>query len=100
VIKIPRDPTVAPTKPTIKEILGLGEDGIDEDGHYDETKDFTFLKRFKEEYPEKYEEFLKIADPEKYRELMIKQKEEHTERKKKEGDSDLVFNEKDNKRKK
>ena len=32
-----------------------------------------------------------------YRKTMIKQKEEYIERKKKEGDSDLVFNEKDNK---
>jgi hypothetical protein len=31
--------------------------------------------------------------------MMIKQKEEHTERKKKEGDSDLLFNEKDNEKK-
>ncbi len=31
---------------------------------------------------------------------MIKQKEEHMGRKKKEGDSDLVFNEKDNKKNK
>ncbi len=33
------------------------------------------------------------------RKTMIKQKEEHVERKKKEGDSDLVFNEKDNEKK-
>ncbi len=33
-----------------------------------------------------------------YRKTMIKQKEEYIERKKKEGDSDLVFNEKDNKK--
>ncbi len=32
-----------------------------------------------------------------YRKMMIKQKEQYIERKKKEGDSDLVFNEKDNK---
>ena len=31
-----------------------------------------------------------------YREMMIKQKEEHIARKKKEGDSDLIFNKKDN----
>ena len=29
--------------------------------------------------------------------MMIKQKEEHIPRKKKEGESDLIFNEKDNK---
>ena len=35
-----------------------------------------------------------------YRKPMIKQKEEHIARKKKEGDSDLIFNEKDNKKNK
>ncbi len=34
-----------------------------------------------------------------YRKTMIKQKEEHDKRKEKEGDSDLIFNEKDNKKK-
>ena len=35
---------------------------------------------------------------EEYREQMIKQKKEYEEWKQKEGDSDLVFNEKDNKK--
>ncbi len=35
-----------------------------------------------------------------YKKMMIKQNEEYMERKKKEGDSDLVFNEKDNKKNK
>ena len=35
------------------------DDGIDEDGQYDETKDLTFLKRFKKEYPKDYEEVMK-----------------------------------------
>ncbi len=34
---------------------------------------------------------------EEYRKIMIKQKEEFEEFKKKEGDSDLIFNKKDNK---
>ena len=34
------------------------------------------------------------------RKAMIKQKEEHIARKKREGDSDLIFNEKDNKKNK
>ncbi len=34
---------------------------------------------------------------EKYRKIMIKQKKEFEEYKKKEGDSDLIFNKKDNK---
>jgi hypothetical protein len=37
---------------------------------------------------------------EEYREKMIKQKKEFEEHKKKEGDSDLLFNEKDNRRRK
>lgn len=36
---------------------------------------------------------------ESYKKMMIKQKKEHEARKNKEGDSDLVFNEKDNKKK-
>ena len=37
---------------------------------------------------------------EEYRKIMIKQKKEHDEYKMKEGDSDLIFNKKDNKEKK
>jgi hypothetical protein len=37
---------------------------------------------------------------EEYRKIMIKQKKEFEEYKKKEGDSDLIFNKKDNKDKK
>jgi len=40
-----------------------------------------------------------LDELEKYREKMIKQKEEYNEQKKKEGDSDLIFNEKDFKKK-
>ncbi|NQV39844.1 MAG: hypothetical protein HQ505_04805 [Nitrosopumilus sp.] len=36
---------------------------------------------------------------EEYRKIMIKQKKEFDEFKKKEGDSDIIFNEKDNERK-
>jgi hypothetical protein len=39
-------------------------------------------------------------EDEEYREIMIKQKKEFEEYKKKEGDSDLIFNKKDNKEKK
>jgi len=35
-----------------------------------------------------------------YRKKMIKQKEDHDKMKEKEGDSDLIFNEKDNKKNK
>ena len=34
--------------------LDLGDDGIDADGHYDETKDRTSLKRMKRELSPKY----------------------------------------------
>ena len=37
---------------------------------------------------------------EEYRKIMIKQKKEYEEYKKKEGDSDLIFNKKDNEKKK
>jgi hypothetical protein len=37
---------------------------------------------------------------EEYRKIMIKQKKEFEEFKKKEGDSDLIFNKRDNKEKK
>ena len=37
---------------------------------------------------------------EEYKKIMIKQKKEYDEYKKKEGDSDLIFNKKDNKEKK
>ena len=37
---------------------------------------------------------------EEYRKIMIKQKKEYEEYKIKEGDSDLIFNKKDNKKKK
>ncbi|EPA06502.1 hypothetical protein BG20_I1434 [Candidatus Nitrosarchaeum limnium BG20] len=40
-----------------------------------------------------------LEDTEKYREDMLRQKEEHEKWKKKQGDSDLIFNEKDNKEK-
>ena len=43
----------------------FGKDGIDEDGHYDETKDRTFLKRLKREYPEAYEELMKLLKDDK-----------------------------------
>ena len=39
-------------------------------------------------------------EDEDYREIMIKQKKEFEEYKKKEGDSDIIFNKKDNKEKK
>jgi hypothetical protein len=40
-----------------------------------------------------------LKEIEKYREKLIKQKEDYVKWKNTEGDSDLVFNEKDNKKK-
>lgn len=57
--------------------MSLDDDGIDEDGHYDETKDRNFLKRFKKEYPNSYKEYMKTIDPDylDYDDLTDKQKE-------------------------
>jgi hypothetical protein len=41
-----------------------------------------------------------MNEEEEYRKIMIKQKEEFNEFKKKEGDSDMIFNKKDNEEKK
>lgn len=41
---------------------------------------------------------LHMEETEKYREEMVRQKEKHEQWKKKRGDSDLIFNEKDNKK--
>ncbi len=41
-----------------------------------------------------------MNEEEEYRKIMIKQKEEFNEFKKKEGDSDIIFNKKDNEEKK
>jgi len=46
------------------------------------------------------ENYLYKVMEEEYRKIMIKQKKEYEEYKKKEGDSDLIFNKKDNKDKK
>jgi len=48
-----------PLKPERLPIFGA--DGIDEDGHYDETKDRTFLKRLRKEYPKAYKEFIEAV---------------------------------------
>ena len=41
----------------------LGRDnGIDEDGHYDETKDHNGWKRLKKENPKAYDELMKFLE--------------------------------------
>jgi len=46
-----------------KEPLGYFN-GVDADGHYDETKDPNLMKRIKREYPETYEKIMKIMESE------------------------------------
>lgn len=53
---------------------------------------FGFLKKTNSDEDEQVKKF-----DDKYRKKMMKQKKEYLEFKKKGGDSDLVFNEKDNK---
>jgi len=49
-----------PLKKRDPERIDLGSDGIDEDGHYDETKDRRSLKTLlKKEFPEAYKEYIK-----------------------------------------
>ncbi len=35
---------------------------IDKNGHFDKTKDHTFLKKFKKEYPKQYKELIKTIE--------------------------------------
>ena len=42
--------------------LGLDDDGIDEDGYYDETKDHNGWKRLKKENPKAYDELMKFLE--------------------------------------
>jgi len=35
---------------------------IDKHGHFDATKDHTFLKKFKKEYPKQYKELIKTIE--------------------------------------
>ena len=55
------DKSLILTKEDCEQIDNWWQNEIDEDGHYDETKDRIFLKRFKKEYPKQYNELIKTA---------------------------------------
>ena len=52
------------TKKDCERIDNWWQNVIDEDGHHDETKDRTFLKRLKKEYPKQYKELIKVFEVE------------------------------------
>jgi len=55
------DTSLILTKEDCEQIDNWWQNEIDEDGHYDETKDRIFLKRFKKEYPKQYKELIKTV---------------------------------------
>ncbi len=58
------DESLKLTKEDCERIDNWWQNGIDEDGHYDETKDHIFLKRLKKEYPKTYAELIKAVEVE------------------------------------
>jgi len=55
------DTSLILTKDDCEQIDNWWQNEIDEDGHFDETKDRIFLKRFKKEYPKQYNELIKTV---------------------------------------
>jgi len=55
------DKSLILTKEDCEQIDNWWQNEIDEDGHFDETKDRIFLKRFKKEYPKQYKELIKTV---------------------------------------
>jgi len=55
------DTSLILTKEDCEQIDNWWQNEIDKDGHYDETKDRIFLKRFKKEYPKQYNELIKTV---------------------------------------
>jgi len=55
------DKSLILTKEDCEQIDNWWQNEIDEDGHFDETKDRIFLKRFKKEYPKQYNELIKTV---------------------------------------
>jgi len=55
------DKSLILTKYDCEQIDNWWQNEIDEDGHFDETKDRIFLKRFKKEYPKQYDELIKTV---------------------------------------
>jgi len=57
--KVRLDTPLILTKKDCELIDNWWQNVIDKDGHFNETKDRTFLKRFKKEYPRQYNELIK-----------------------------------------
>ncbi len=57
--KVTLDTPLILTKEDCELIDDWWQNVIDKNGHFDETKDRTFLKRFKKEYPKQYKELIK-----------------------------------------
>ena len=55
------DASLILTKEDCERIDNWWQNKIDEDGHFDETKDRIFLKRFKKEYPKQNKELIKTV---------------------------------------
>jgi len=55
------DESLILTKEDCEQIDNWWQNEIDQDGHFDETKDRIFLKRFKKEYPKQYNELIKTV---------------------------------------
>ena len=62
--KVRLDNSLILTKKDCERIDNWWQNVIDEDGHHDETKDRTFLKRLKKEYPKQYKELIKVFEVE------------------------------------
>ncbi len=54
------DTSLILTKEDCERIDNWWRNVIDKNGHFDETKDRTFLKKFKKEYPKQYQELIKV----------------------------------------
>jgi len=55
------DKSLILTKEDCEQIDNWWQNEIDEDEHFDETKDRIFLKRFKKEYSKQYNELIKTV---------------------------------------
>jgi len=60
--KVKSDTSLILTKEDCERIDNWWRNVIDKNGHFDETKDRTFLKRFEKEYPKQYKELIKAIE--------------------------------------
>jgi len=60
--KVRLDTSLILTKEDCERIDNWWQNESDEDGHFDETKDLIFLKRFKKEYPKQYKVLIKAIE--------------------------------------